>query len=80
MRGGVIHQASGVRPSKSLVVRGGLVRTFGSLAGFLVVTLSLLGDLHPRGRVSKPAQRRRRGSDWRGVRYHARGHVALLPH
>jgi len=38
MRDGVIHQASGVRPSKSLVIRGGLVRTFGSLAGFLVVT------------------------------------------
>ena len=44
MRGGVLHQASGVvRPSKSLVVRGGLVRTFGSLAGFLVVTFLCWG-------------------------------------
>ncbi|SRR6266851_6148627 len=38
MRGGVIHHASGVRPPKSLVVRGGLVHTFGGLAGFVVVT------------------------------------------
>ncbi len=44
MRGGVIHQASGVRPSKSLVVRGGLVRTFRSLAGFLVVTFLFEGS------------------------------------
>jgi hypothetical protein len=43
VRGGVIHQASGVRPSKTLVVRGGLVRTFGSLAGFLVVTFLCWG-------------------------------------
>ena len=43
MRGGVIHQASGLRPSKSLVVRGGLVRTFGGLAGFLVVTFLCWG-------------------------------------
>jgi hypothetical protein len=41
--GGVIHQASGLRPSKSLVVRGGLVRTFGSLAGFLLVTFLCWG-------------------------------------
>src|SRR5258708_27365235 len=38
MRGGVIHHASGVRPAKLLVVRGGLVRTVGGLAGFVVVT------------------------------------------
>ncbi len=43
MRGGVIHQASGLRPCKSLVVRGGLVRTFGGLAGFLVVTFLCWG-------------------------------------
>src|SRR5882762_10376247 len=43
MRDGVIHQAFGVRPSKSLVVRGGLVRVFGSLAGFLVVTFPCWG-------------------------------------
>src|SRR6266403_4296437 len=43
MRDGVIHQALGVRPSKSLVVRGGLVRVFGSLAGFLVVTFPCWG-------------------------------------
>jgi len=44
MRGGVIQQASGVRPSKSLVVRGELVRIFGSLAGFLVVTFLCWGS------------------------------------
>ena len=43
MRGGVLHQASGLRPCKSLVVRGGLLRTFGSLAGFLVVTFLCWG-------------------------------------
>jgi hypothetical protein len=43
MRAGVIDRASGVRPSKPLVVRGGLVRTFGSLAGFLVVTFLCCG-------------------------------------
>ena len=43
MRGGVIHQASDLRPSKSLVVRGGLVSTFGGLAGFLVVTFLCWG-------------------------------------
>src|SRR6266480_2732199 len=43
MCGGVIHQASGVRPSKSLVVRGGLVRIFSTLAGFLVVTFLCWG-------------------------------------
>jgi hypothetical protein len=47
MRGGVILQASGVCPSKSVVVPGGLVRTFGSLAGFLVVTFHCGGDLRP---------------------------------
>ena len=43
MCGGVIHQASGVRPSKSLVVRGGRVRIFSTLAGFLVVTFLCWG-------------------------------------
>jgi hypothetical protein len=38
MRGGVIPHASSVRPPKSLVARGGLARTFGGLAGFIVVT------------------------------------------
>ena len=45
MRGEVIHHASSVRPPKSLVVRGGLVRTFGSLASFLVV-IFLCGGLY----------------------------------
>ncbi len=43
MRGGFIHHASSVRPSKSLVVRAGLVRTFGGLAAFLVVTFLCWG-------------------------------------
>jgi len=45
VRSGILHHASGVRPSKSLVVRGGLVRTFGGLVGFLVVTF-LCGGLY----------------------------------
>src|SRR6267378_4463699 len=45
MRVAVIHHTLSVRPSKSLVVRGGLARTFGSLAGFLVVTF-LCGGLY----------------------------------
>jgi hypothetical protein len=45
MRGGILHRASGVHPRKPLVVRGGLVRTFGSLAGFLAVTF-LCGGLY----------------------------------
>jgi hypothetical protein len=40
----VIHHASSVRPPKSLVVRAGFARTFGSRAGFLVVTF-LCGGL-----------------------------------
>jgi hypothetical protein len=43
MRAGAIHHASGVRPPKSLVVRGGLVHTFGGLAGFLGVTFLCWG-------------------------------------
>jgi|SRR5216684_4183854 hypothetical protein len=43
MRAGAIHHASGVRPSKSLVVRGGLAQTFGGLAGFLGVTFLCWG-------------------------------------
>src|ERR1700686_2833444 len=42
----VIHHALPVRPSKSLVVRGGLARTFGGLASFLVVTF-LFGGVYP---------------------------------
>jgi hypothetical protein len=45
MRGAVIQHASSVRPPKSLVVRGGLARTFGGLAGFLVV-IFLCGGLY----------------------------------
>jgi hypothetical protein len=43
MRLAVIHRASGARPCRPLVVRGGLVHTFGSLAGFLVVTFLCWG-------------------------------------
>ncbi|SRR5712691_1366145 len=43
MRGRVIHHPSGARPSKSLAIRAGLVRTFGSLAGFVVVTFLCWG-------------------------------------
>jgi hypothetical protein len=39
----VIHRASSARSSKSLAVRAGLVRTFGSLAGFVVVTFLCCG-------------------------------------
>jgi hypothetical protein len=35
VRGGVLHHASNGRASKSLVVRGGLPRTFGGLVCFL---------------------------------------------
>lgn len=38
MHGGIIQHASSVRAPKSLVARGGLARTFGGLAGFLVIT------------------------------------------
>src|SRR5260370_34616670 len=43
MRAGIIHRALGARPSKPLVVRGGLARTFGGLAGFVVVTFLCAG-------------------------------------
>jgi hypothetical protein len=43
MSGKSLHQTSGVRPSRSFVVRGGLARTFGSLAGFLVVSFLFWG-------------------------------------
>jgi hypothetical protein len=43
MRGGVLHHTSSVRPSRSLVARGGLARTFGGLASFLVVTFLCSG-------------------------------------
>lgn len=37
MHGGIIQHTSSVRAPKSLVARGGLARTFGGLAGFLVI-------------------------------------------
>src|SRR5260370_33224526 len=43
MRRRVIYHPSGARPSKSLALRAGLVRTFGSLAGFVVVTFLCWG-------------------------------------
>ncbi len=45
MRGGFIRHTASVDSSKSLVLRGGLVRTFGGLAGFVVVTF-LCGGLY----------------------------------
>jgi hypothetical protein len=44
MRGGVIQHTSSVRPCKSLTARGGLARTFGGLAGFIVVLLLIAGS------------------------------------
>jgi hypothetical protein len=43
MRVGIIQHASSVRPPKSLVARGSLARTFGGLAGFVVVTFLCAG-------------------------------------
>lgn len=43
MRPEVLHHSSARRPPKSLAVRGGLARTFGSLATFLVVTFLCSG-------------------------------------
>ena len=39
----VWHNPANARAPKSLVIRGGLVRTFGGLAGFLVVTFLCAG-------------------------------------
>ena len=38
MRGGMLQHGSSVHAPKSLVARGGLARTFGGLAGFVVIT------------------------------------------
>ena len=43
MRGGVLHHSQSMRPSRPLVVRGGLVRTFGGLVSFLALTFLCLG-------------------------------------
>jgi hypothetical protein len=43
VRAGAIHHASVVRPPKPLAVRAGLARTFGGLAGFVVVTFLCVG-------------------------------------
>ncbi len=43
MHGTFMRHDSGVRPPKSLVARGGLVRTFGGLAVFLAVTFLCSG-------------------------------------
>jgi hypothetical protein len=43
MRGGFIRYIPSMQSSKSLVFRGGLVHTFGSLAGFIVVTFLCVG-------------------------------------
>ena len=43
MPGGILNQPLDSRPSRSLVVRGGLARTFGGLAGFIVVSFLFWG-------------------------------------
>lgn len=43
MRRRVIHRVSRVRASKSLAIRAGLARTFGSLAAFIVATFLCSG-------------------------------------
>jgi hypothetical protein len=43
MPGGVLHHSSYARPSRSLVVRGSLARTFGGLACFLALTFLCAG-------------------------------------
>ena len=43
MPGGMLHHPLAARPSRSLAVRGGLAHTFGSLAGFLVVSFLCWG-------------------------------------
>src|SRR5260370_18141153 len=54
MRAGAIHHASGVRPPKSLVVRGWLVHTFGGLAGFLGATFLCWGLYILRDAIANP--------------------------
>jgi hypothetical protein len=54
------REKTGVRPSKALVARGGLFRTFGSLAGFfslllLIVGLYLLEDTFANPLTAQPA-------------------------
>lgn len=43
MPGEILIQPLDSRPSRSLVARGGLARTFGSLAGFIVVSFLFWG-------------------------------------
>ena|SRR5260370_1383684 len=43
MPGTVVHHSSKLRPPKPLIVRAGLSRTFGSLAGFAALALLSLG-------------------------------------
>lgn len=43
MRAGTMGRGATVRPAKSLVVRGGLARTFGSLISFLAVMFLCFG-------------------------------------
>ena len=43
MPGGILNQPLESRSSRSLVARGGLARTFGSLAGFIVVSFLFWG-------------------------------------
>jgi hypothetical protein len=54
MRAGAIRHGPGVRPPKSLVVRGGLVRTFGGLASFLGLTFLCWGLYILRDALANP--------------------------
>jgi hypothetical protein len=54
MRAGAIHHGPGVHPAKSLVVRGGLVHTFGGLAGFLGLTCLCWGLYILRDALANP--------------------------
>ena len=44
MRGRTLHHPLGLHSRRPLVVRGGLARTFGSLAGFLVLSFLCWGS------------------------------------
>jgi hypothetical protein len=56
MRGGVSHHNSSVRFSRPLVVRGGLVRTFGGLASFLALTFLCWGTYVLANAVANPIE------------------------
>ena len=56
MNDDLLRQSPGVRHSWPLVVRGGLARTFGSLAGFLVLLFLCVGLYLLRQALEKPLE------------------------